>query len=477
MKTVEKLSDKLGARERFFFGLGDFFGGGAGIFMTVVYFYFLTEVMRIPPGMAGMIALVVRVWEAITDPMMGVLSDNTRSRWGRRRPGIFVGGFVVVAALGLLFLPIQGWEMWARIFFVTASWLFYSTVSSYIGLNYAALSGEISNDYRELNAANTLRLTISQFSTLVCATLPLIMRDALAPRMGIENAYLAMALTFGVIFGTVTVLVAVFSRERVPMPAVKSAFKISVFIKPLRVKCFKQMLLMYLFAFLTLDIVTTLFQHFMRYVAHRPGEASFVLGALVIAQLCMIPVIFSLTKKISKPLIFKLSIPIWLVGAFLLSLYSAAWPPVLIYVFAVFTGLGVCGCVMMPWLMFPDTVDAGEVKFGTRITGSFSGIMTFARQLSSAVGVAIVGWVMQWTGFDPALGTYGQPASAIMGFRGLIIVSAVLLLGIAFYFATRNKLTGEKSMTIKEALPYLREGREMPEELAARLEEVKAELV
>jgi oligogalacturonide transporter len=184
-----------------------------------------------------------------------------------------------------------------------------------------------------------------------------------------------------------------------------------------------------------------------------------------------------MTKRFSKPLIFRLSAPIWLLGAFCLSLYSAAWPPVLIYVFAALTGVGVCGCVMMPWMIYPDVVDVGELAFGNRISGSFSGLMTFTRQLSTAVGIALVGWVMEWTGYNAALGTYGQPASAITGFRGLVIVSAVLLLGISFFFATRSKLNEAKSVIIKQALACAREGKAMPEELQQDLEKIKTELI
>jgi oligogalacturonide transporter len=210
------------------------------------------------------------------------------------------------------------------------------------------------------------------------------------------------------------------------MPVEKSKFEWRTFVKPMKIKCFRQNLFMYMFAFLCLDIVTTLFQHFMQYVAHRESETSFVLAALVLAQIVTIPVVYSMTKRFSKPLIFRLSAPIWLLGAFCLSLYSAAWPPVLIYIFAALTGVGVCGCVMMPWMIYPDVVDVGELAFGNRISGSFSGMMTFTRQLSTAVGIALVGWVMEWTGYNAALGTYGQPASAITGFRSLVIVSAVV---------------------------------------------------
>jgi oligogalacturonide transporter len=470
-------SDKLSAREKFFFGLGDFFGGGAGLLMTVVYFKFLTDVMMIPPGMSGTIVLITKIWDAAIDPVLGVISDNTRTRWGRRRPAIFAGGFLIVAAMAFLFMPVQGWAYASRVVYVTFSWLFFCTVSSYIGVSYSSLSGEISNDYRERNAANAIRLTISQMSTLVCATAPLLIRDALAPQIGVENAYLAVGLIFGCIFGVILILLVVNTKERVPMPAEKSTFEWRTFVKPMKIKCFRETLFMYMFAFLCLDIVTTLFQHFMQYVAHREKETSFVLGALVLVQIATIPVVYTMTKRISKPLIFRFSAPIWLLGAFCLSLYSAAWPPALIYIFAALTGIGVCGCVMMPWMIYPDVVDVGELAFGNRISGSFSGLMTFTRQLSTAVGVALVGWVMQWTGYNATLGTYGQPTSAITGFRGLVIVSAVLLLGISFFFATRNKLNEAKSVIIKRALTCTREGTAMPDELRQDVERIKTELI
>jgi Na+/melibiose symporter-like transporter len=445
--------------------------------MTVVYFKFLTDVMLIPPGMSGTIVLITKLWDAAIDPVLGILSDNTRTRWGRRRPAIFAGGFLIVAAMAFLFMPVQGWAYASKVVYVTFSWLFFCTVSSYIGVSYSSLSGEISNDYRERNAANAIRLTVSQMSTLVCATAPLILRDALAPQIGVERAYLAVGLIFGVIFGVILILLVLNTKERVPMPVEKSRLEWRTFVKPFKIKCFRQNLFMYMFAFLCLDIVTTLFQHFMQYVAHREAEASFVLGALVLAQIATIPVVYSMTKRISKPLIFRFSAPVWLLGAFCLSLYSTAWPPALIYVFATLTGVGVCGCVMMPWMIYPDVVDVGELAFGNRISGSFSGMMTFTRQLSTAVGIGLVGWVMEWTGYDASLGTYGQPASAIAGFRGLVIVSAVLLLGISFVFAARNKLTEAKSVIVKQALACAREGKALPDDLRQDVERLKTELI
>jgi len=379
--------------------------------------------------------------------------------------------------MGLLFLPLEGFELVFKVIYVTVSWMFFCTVASFIGISYTALSGEISNDYRERNTANTIRLAVSLISTLICATMPLILRDALTPALGEGYAHLVMALVFGLIFGASLILVAINTKERVPMPIEKIKFSWKVFIKPLKIKCFRQILIFYTFAFLALDIVTTLFQHFMQYVAHRESETSFVLAALVIAQILTIPVIYKLTKKLSKPLIFRMSVPIWILGAICLSLYSSSWEPWLIYAFAALTGVGVCGCVMMPWLMFPDAVDVGELAFGNRDTGTFSGVMVFLRQLSAAVGVALIGWIMEWTGYDVSLGTYGQPESAITGFRGIIIVATILFLGLAFLFALRSKMNESNATKVKQAIACVREGNAMSEELQREVDALKHDLI
>jgi len=470
-------SDVVSKREKFFFALGDFFGGGSGLFISVLYFRFLTDVLLIPPGISGMVVMLTRIWDAVIDPVIGVISDNTRTRWGRRRPGIFVGGLLIVFALTFMFMPIVEWSTAGKAVYVIISWILYSTVASYIAINYAALSGEISNDYRQRNTANTMRLAISQIATLICATVPMLIRDALEPSVGIYNAYLVVAIIFGLIFGLVVILVAVFTKERTPIPTEKIKFDYKIFIEPLKLKSFRQLMLMYTFAFLTLDIVTTLFQHFMEYVAHRPAETSFVLGALIGTQILTIPLVYFLVKRYPKPTIFRLSVPIWILGALALSTYSASWPPVLIYIFAAFTGIGVCAVVMMPWLIFPDVVDVGELALGRRDTGSFSGVMVLLRQISSAVGIAAVGWVMEFTGFDPLLGTYGQPDSAIAGFRALIIVSAVFFLGIAFYGSTRIKMNEARATTVKDALILTREGKPLTPELEAAVAALKPDLI
>ncbi|MCL2572773.1 MAG: MFS transporter [Defluviitaleaceae bacterium] len=468
-----KAIDKIPAREKFFFAFGDF--TGHGMFMSIMYFIFLTDVLMLPPALAGTIGLLTRGWDAILDPIVGVISDNTRTRWGRRRPAIFIAGIFIVFAFPIMYVPISQWSMWAIVAYVVVSQMLLAVVTTTFGINYASLSSEISNDYAERNKANTMRMVFSGLSNLVFATTPLLVRDYLIDVVGNEVAYVVTASIYGAMFGVILILLATNTKERVPMPTVKIKFSIKTFTRPLRVKCFRELVLAYTFAFLALDIVTTIFQHFMRYVAHRPGETAFVLGTLVIAQILTVPVVYKLTKRFSKPAVFRLAVPIWILGVMMLSMYQTGWSPVAIYVFAFVSGIGMCGCTMIPWLMFPDGVDVGELANGSRDAGTYSSVMVMFRQISSAFGIATIGWVLQLTGYDGALDV--QPGSAILGLRGVVMISAIILLGAAFYFMKRNKMDEASMHKVKEALTLKRENQPLSVELEAELEKISPGMI
>ena len=127
------------------------------------------------------------------------------------------------------------------------------------------------------------------------------------------------------------------------------------------------------------------------------------------------------------------------------------------------------GCQMMPWIIFPDVVDVGELKLNDRPTGSFSGIMTFIKKSTSAIAIGISSFVLglSFIGFikpttDYLTGEvtkYPQPDSAVWGLRMIIMIPVIIFITLAYIFAKKLKLDPTTSHKIKEFIELQQEGK------------------
>ena len=130
---LNKADENPGAltkRETFIFASGDMFGGGAQVIIAFFYLIFLTDVIGIRPALAGVVILISKIWDAVSDPLMGIITDNTRSRFGRRKPYFLAGFFGVILAFILLWFPISSESDLVIFSYVLFSYLFYSTIST-----------------------------------------------------------------------------------------------------------------------------------------------------------------------------------------------------------------------------------------------------------------------------------------------------------------------------------------------------------
>ena len=159
--------------ERGFFAAADIYGGGGQAMIGVIYpLFFLIEIIKLSPFLAGLVVLISELWDAISDPIMGVICDNTRTKMGRRRPYILAGGILLIAAFALTFLPVGFESEMKRFAYCTVTYLFYNTVSTMINVSYSSMSAEISTISAERDSANVLRLVVSTVGTAACTILP-----------------------------------------------------------------------------------------------------------------------------------------------------------------------------------------------------------------------------------------------------------------------------------------------------------------
>lgn len=441
--------------ERGFFALADFYGGGGQALVGVLYLFFLTNVIGLEPVLAGIVTLISEIWDAISDPLMGVISDNTRSKMGRRRPYILAGGCLLIVAFSLIFLPVRGLDQGWKFVYCAATYLFYNSVSTMINVSYSSMSAEISKLSSERDSANVLRLVISTASAAVCTLLPSIVLDAYnSGKIDITTLYLIVGIGFGCLFAIPVILCSIFVQERIEVPECKRKFHLGEIIDPLKNRPFRHLVGMYLGQALCMDVFSTGVAMFATYVTNPKGSTTVFLGIFIAVQLCAFPLVNKLIKKVNVNQIYGFGLPLSVVALVAFAVFGSNL--YIAYVCVFFVALGFAGAQLTSWIMFPHTVDAGELLTGKRQSGSYSATMTFARKSSSAFVIFIFSLVLQFTGYDETLDI--QPIAAQNGIKYVMAFTCIIFMIFGFVMAKKYDLSKDKNASIQKYLAIERDG-------------------
>ena len=259
---------RLPLKTKILFGAGDIFGGGAFNIINFFYAIFLTDVIGLNMIFVSPIFLIGKFWDAITDPVMGSITDRTDSRFGRRRPYFLAGILLIFASFFILWYPIAFDSQVSKFIYVLAAYLFFNTVVTMVMVPYQAMAAEISLDYNERTSVNSIKLAFSLGSSLICALFPMMIVNGFN---NIRTGYIVMALIFGVFFSLPWIGVFFSSKEREDFTVASGGFELKkMFTDPFKIKSFRGLLLMFLAAYLGMDIVSMIFAYYMKYYAKKP---------------------------------------------------------------------------------------------------------------------------------------------------------------------------------------------------------------
>lgn len=418
-------NERIPLKEKIFYGMGAMMDGGGVALMSCVMLSYMTDSLGISAASASTVMMVSKIWDAITDPVMGHISDNTRSKYGRRKPYMVVGGIMLVIALLLLFAPIKEWGVSGQaglVAYVLFFYIVWNTCSTITQVPYTSMASDISPSFRERNNANTVKLVFSSVSAGLAYIIPLLLLGAY--QKGTIDAYvfwIVMVVVFGTMFGGGLIMTGLFTKERIkpPADAPKEKFDIKEFlkgyIKPYKNKSYRWHILMYVSAFTCMDMLSALAAYYATHVwkgqrlvigslVNMEFGSMFIVAPLMVAAVIAFPLIRVVMDKKGKAFAFRMGLPLYIIGGILLAVCDPAWcPPIVIPIAAFVMGFGFGGAQMVPWMVFPDTLDVAELRTGYRPTGTYSGMMTLVRKVSGALGVGIVGWVLSGIGYDQYL--------------------------------------------------------------------------
>jgi glycoside/pentoside/hexuronide:cation symporter, GPH family len=453
---------KLTFWQKMVYGSGDWSGASYGTLRQIFYAIFLTDVVGLDARLASFAALIGIIWDAINDPIIGILTDRTRTRWGRRRP--FLLFFAIPFGLGFMLLwwaPPWNSQV-ALAASITLAFMISDTLETLVGVPFASLLPELTPDYDERTTLTTFRIFFNLVASLVTAVAaPAIVDMTLAIGWTQQQSYLLVAGIFGGLAVIPFLLIFAFIRERfgaVTHPQVSTKFGETVKVAWSNIP-FRFASLIYMLNWITFDLIALLLPYYLLYWIARgdllktvalfgislPLESA-VFALLLITAILALPVWLWVSHKLGKHLAYIIGMVFW-AGVQIGIYFVQPGQMNLVLWMSFLAGLSVSAAHILPDAMFPDVIEWDELRSGHRQEGIYYGVKNFIRKLTGAFAIFLALQVLGWFGYQTPpddVHVFSQSSQVLQAIRVLIgPVGAFLLFSSVittwFYPLTRDR--------------------------------------
>jgi GPH family glycoside/pentoside/hexuronide:cation symporter len=455
------VEDKIPLLKKVIYGMGAFVNNILAAAMGGMVIV-LNLGLGMNPALVGLLGALPRLIDALTDPLMGYISDQTNSRWGRRRPYIFVGAIAAGLIFALLWqLPEGKSESYYFWSFLVGSLVFYLAYTIF-ATPWVALGYELTPDYHERTRLMAVQNFMGQLAYLISPWFLWIMQnDAMFDDLASGAGSLAIAIGGAVI--VIGVIPAIFLRERFSEAAVseiKTKFRESTanffkgFAMAIKFSPFLKLCLATFMVFNGFMLVASFQSYVIIYYVFAGDQA---LGAEyagwsgTVSAFATFGVIFFiswLSTKIGKRRAFFISTGVSMLG------YALKWfcyspdYPLLLLVPAPFIAFGLGGLFTLMGSMIADVCDMDELESHSRREGMFGSIYWWVVKLGLAAALAIGGILLNVTGFDVALGG-DQATSTIFLMRIFDVAIPLVSSAIAIWLIASYPITEQKAHEVR----------------------------
>ena len=414
------------------------------------------------PRLASIAALVGIIWDAINDPLVGVLTDRMRSRWGRRRPFLLFFAIPFGASFVLLWWAPPWHSQIALTITITLAFMISDTFETLCGVPFASLLPELSPDYDGRTTLTSFRIFFNLLASLVTAVAaPAIVDACMAAGLTQQQGYLVVAGIFGGLAAIPFLLIFAVVRERfgsADRPQETTTFRRTVRTAWANIP-FRFATLIYMLNWITFDLVALLLPFYLLYWIARgnmlasvsllgislPLESA-VFALLLITATAVLPFWLWLSHRLGKHTAYIIGMVFW--AGVQIGIYMVQPGQITLVLWMAFlAGLSVSAAHVLPDAMFPDVIEWGELRTGRRQEGIYYGVKNFIRKLTGALAIFVALQMLGWFGYQtPPTGTttFMQSPVTLTAIRLLIgPVGAVLLFSTVittwFYPLTRER--------------------------------------
>jgi Na+/melibiose symporter-like transporter len=459
-----KTSLKLG------YGIGQVSEGVKTAAFNIFLFFYFNQVLGLSGSLAGMAAFFALTADAVTDPMIGHISDRWHSRWGRRHPFMLVGAVPFGLALAMLFSPpsdlsqyglfgwMLGWSVAVRLMMT----LFY--------VPHLSLGAEIVTDYHQRTSLIGYRIFFSNFSNLLLAVIGFVV--FFPPTEQFPNGLLNPVNypTFGAlagVIGSIAMIVCVFlTRSTIPhllkppadLPKSNPLFALVTVFATLRQHSFRVLFITILIFISVMGMTQALMVYLSTYIfGFKPEQ----LGVLSLSFVFGVIFASSVAQWLSRQLGKKQALGICIfLGAiilftpifiFLLNAYqllSSTSQFLLVFITNGVAQLFIIAAVILMDSMLTDTIDEHQMHTGRREEGLFFAAKSLAQKASYGIGVLISGVALDIIEFPTGANPADVPAETLMGLAMVCGPVTMLLFLSAIITSWRYPISEQRHQTI-----------------------------
>ena len=452
------------------YGSGDWGMASFGTLRQIFYAIFLTDVVGLDARLASFAALIGVIWDAVNDPLVGILSDRIETRWGRRRPFLLFFAIPFGASFLLLWWAPPWESQIALAFTVMLAYMISDTMQTLVTVPFFALTPEITPDYDERTSLTGYRMFFNLLASLATAvSAPMIVDAVVKGGSTQRQGYMMVAAMFGGLAAVPFLLIFLVVRERYSATAQADAR--APFRETLQTAWsnipFRFATGLYMLNWITFDLVALMLPFFLVYwvaqgnllasVNILGGDIaleSVVLGLLLITAVMALPLWTWLSSRLSKRSAYIIGMSFW---ATVQLLVMTVQPGQITYILilAMLAGLSVSTAHVLPEAIFPDVIEWDELRTRQRHEGIYYGTKNFVRKLTGALAIFFALQVLGWFGYQtPTQGItqFSQSPITLSAIRLLTGPVGALLLFSAIGVAWFYPLSRERHARIRHLL-------------------------
>eukprot|EP01095_Lingulamoeba_sp_RSL-Kostka_P015954 TRINITY_DN756_c0_g4_i1.p1 TRINITY_DN756_c0_g4~~TRINITY_DN756_c0_g4_i1.p1 ORF type:complete len:531 (+),score=167.47 TRINITY_DN756_c0_g4_i1:60-1652(+) len=389
----------LDSKTRMAYAVGDF---SASAIISILLYYllpFFFGVAGVHPFTAALILFLARAWDAITDLIIGRLSDLTNTKYGRRRPWLLLGTIPLAASYFFLWQVFPFGDEFGKFAYYLFWLILIQTFFTCLSVPHFALGPEMTNVHTEQIKLTSYKLVVYILGSLIGVG----GQGLILQFFGEDNrrlGYFFAALIFGFIFIFPPLITFYYCKEEAgDLRGKKNQPSFSDGLKLTMNRPFISLCLAFLFSLLGIQFIQSNIYLYVQYVLDNENEVIFVIIVLQISTAIFIPIWGALSIRISKQMTFVIGIIFCTVpaGCFIIlfeSIFYAVYPIV------IFFGIGVAAVTITSFSMLAEVIDYDEKQTSFRREGVYFGLFIFVQKLASSIGLALASFLLGIAGFE-----------------------------------------------------------------------------